>query len=484
MKKWIFYGLSGIGFFSGIHAQYVWVGLPEPHQARAVFFSGPQSPNQLFWELRKDNDKIRIPCNQIDLGVFSCIAHSLSENTDYQYRIISGERSLAQGQFTTLTQSPVSFRFTAGACSFLPGNPIYTYMLQEGGKFHINCGDLHYSDIASTNYKDHLNAFPRVVLSGKPEQAFFAQTPIFYVWDDHDFCGNNSSGPSPCADAAIKAFQLGVPSGNLPLPVDGIHQAFSQGRIRFIMPDLRSNRSHGRLLSETGMQWLENELKNAASANQFPVIVSSVPYLGDESDNWGGAPAQRKKLAGWIKQYFDNKALFICGDAHMAAIDNGENSRLADSDAGPGPVVVQVAALIGFGSDKGGNYSEGGSFPNPVGAMQYASFSVLDDGGNAIAWKISIHRISYISGKQKSLAEYIAVYPMPGNPAALGWNPQTRNLHFEENEIPARYILRNQFGKIVKQDWIHEAGTYTISNENARYLEVSTPSAHWVRTLD
>ena len=464
--------------------QTAWVGLPDAQTAKLVFFSPNPTPGKVVWEISQANERKTIPCVEKYPGVFHCTAQSLLPQTAYSYKVTTENGMAWQGSFVSLNNAPGSFRFTAGACSFLHGNPVYEAMLQTGPQFYINAGDLHYGDIKSDQVADHLHAYTKRVLQGRPEQTFFAQTPLVYVWDDHDFCGNNSGGPSPCGVAAREAFALGIPSGTLPFPEDGIHQSFVQGRIRFILPDLRSSRSPGQLLSQTGLSWLKAELMKAHRAKEFPILVSSVPYLGTDSDSWGGAPDQRKQLAHWIDSLFENQALIIGGDAHMSGIDNGTHSQWNSTSTHRGPVVVQVAALIGFGSDKGGTYSEGGSFPNPLGAMQFASFQVIDDGGNAAAIHVQIHRVSPMKENQKILSSFSFFFPMPlllGHAHAKGLSFSKNEIVLDKEDLPATLWFRNLQGDVIEKHWITQPATIPLPVGKKVYIELQSATQHWVR---
>lgn len=479
----LFFFLTAIFSLPSLLGQMAWVGLSEPQKAKLVFFSMTQGLSNVTWELTHGDARHLVTCKEVAPGVFHALADSLAPQTPYTYKIYTAQGMAFQGSFSTLTTAPVSFRFVAGACSFLHGNPVYEAMLQTGPQFYINAGDLHYGDVKSDQPADHLNAYIKRVLQGRPEQTFFAQTPLVYVWDDHDFCGNNSGGPSPCAVAARKAYALGIPIHQLPLPEDGIHQSFVQGRVRFLLPDLRSGRSPGHLLTATGLSWLKAELIQAQKNQQFPLLVSSVPFLGTDGDSWGGAPQQRELLAHWLDSLFQNNALILGGDAHMAGIDNGTHSQWNKDKTTRGPVVVQAAALIGFGSDKGGTYSEGGAFPNPLGAMQFASFQVIDDGGNAMAIHIQIQRVSPLKETQKILSRFSAFFPMSGAANAEGLKAEKKQLILNEEQLPATLWVRNQTGHVIHKQWITHSENIDLSKYKGHYIELQSAAQHWVRQL-
>jgi len=72
---------------------------------------------------------------------------------------------------------------------------------------------------------------------------------MVYVYDDHDFGPNNADGNSPSKPAAQLAYRQNFP--HYPLPgteSDGtgpVYQAFTYGRVRFILLDLRAEQYPG-----------------------------------------------------------------------------------------------------------------------------------------------------------------------------------------------------------------------------------------------
>ena len=75
----------------------------------------------------------------------------------------------------------------------------------------------------------------------------FRNLPVAYVWDDHDFLGNNSKGADPARQRASSlardAYGIYTPHYALTNPTDGIYQAFEIGRTLFLLTDTRSQKS-------------------------------------------------------------------------------------------------------------------------------------------------------------------------------------------------------------------------------------------------
>lgn len=120
--------------------------------------------------------------------------------------------------------------------------------------FFLHTGDLHYSDIETNDVNLYREAFKKVMGASRQNQ-WFRSVPIAYIWDDHDFGPNDANRTSPSREAAITWYHQEVPHYPLALgnnPKTPAPQAFSVGRVRFIMSDLRSARDpKGTLPAET-----------------------------------------------------------------------------------------------------------------------------------------------------------------------------------------------------------------------------------------
>jgi phosphodiesterase/alkaline phosphatase D-like protein len=227
------------------------------------------------------------------------------------------------------------------------------------------------------------------VLASPAQSALYRAVPLAYVWDDHDFGGNNSTGRSPSRPAALQAYRENVP--HYPLAGDDapIYQAFNVGRVRVLLTDTRSARdpAAGTMLGTEQMAWLMSDLLAARDAYPLVVWVNTSPWIAAPNASarlegtWGAFPDERAELARFVAENHIRNLVMISGDAHMLAIDDGTNNRYADPEGPPGFPVMQAAALDRSGSVKGGPYSEG-TFP---GSGQYGLMRVTDHGGAAVS---------------------------------------------------------------------------------------------------
>lgn len=214
--------------------------------------------------------------------------------------------------------------------------------------------------------------------------------------------------------AAQASYRRNTP--HYPLSVNGpIYQAFSVGRVRVVMLDIRSEQvrkgdahPENQIISETQMQWLFAELATAPTYAAM-VIVSSASWIGAEvkgKESWLGHVRDRERVANFIaSNNLDNVAI-IAGDAHMLAIDDGTNGDYSTVPGSAGIPVMQAAPLANTGSNKGGPYSAGCvayklNFNQHYGTMQVSSVS----GVVSVTWRG--HRV----GIKEPVLTYTAVAP-------------------------------------------------------------------------
>ena len=328
--------------------------------------------------------------------VVSIAMHGLDPATPYYYALeVGGTIDLTKrGRFTTSAASPLTFTFAFGSCALTGSNhTVFNTIRGLNPRFFFHVGDMHYQNIAVDDPALFRSAFDTVLLS-PAQSALYRDIPIAYMWDDHDYGPNNSDATSPARTSARLTYQQYVPhyplvagSGNVP-----IYQAFSVGRVRFIVTDSRSERSPFSVLDSPAKTmlgaaqkaWFKQELLDASGV--YPVIVwaNTLPWIGTTGDDgWYGYTFERRELADFIKDNAIAGLYMISGDAHMLAIDDGANSDYATGGGAAFPV-MHAAALDQGGSVKGGPYSEG-AFP---GGGQFGLMTIEDDGVSpvCIAW--------------------------------------------------------------------------------------------------
>jgi hypothetical protein len=213
-------------------------------------------------------------------------------------------------------------------------------------------GDMHYEDLNTLDVDERLEAYDRVM--GSPSQRLLYMRTIFaYMYDDHDWLGNNQDSEDEAASSVAKrSYTLGIPhyplgSSSSDAADVAKYQAFTIGTVRFIITDLRSEsyRSNeyfpGRMYSAEQKEWLFNELAQAANYD-FVVWVSTRPWTEPVkvgSDSWGGFVSDRDELSAYIAATIGagpRNLLMLSGDNHMVAFDDGSGTDFSGQDAYPG----------------------------------------------------------------------------------------------------------------------------------------------------
>ncbi len=376
-------------------AAFAWSGALTPTSVRVV--AGLKGPSDSAW-VRLDPGPDALPSAtsaafEIVPGgaVVTAEIGGLTPGTEYAYAFEAEGRTLQAGSFRTPEDGPFSFEVAVSGCAVTGSNsPVFDAVRARRPLFFLHLGDMHYLDIGLGHPDLFRRAYGRVLRSPR-QAALYADTPLAYVWDDHDFGPNDSDRTAPGRDAVQQVYRELVP--HYPLPAAGpVYQAFTVGRVRFILTDLRSMRDPRGLGGARTMMgaeqkaWFKREL--LAASRRYPLTVwgSTVPWIGPPSpaaDHWGGFPEERREIADFIADNAVGGLVIVAGDAHMVAMDDGSNSDYASRGGAPIPV-IQAAALDQTGSVKGGPYSEGAypvpsTFPPHPG--QWVSMEVADDGG-------------------------------------------------------------------------------------------------------
>lgn len=346
---------------------------------------------------------------------------SLLPNTEYYYGIeadgVIDTATDAIGRFKTTTAAPHSFRFSIASCNNSGNHPVFYRIKEKDPLFHITHGDFHYGNPNSATDRNVHRAPMEDTLAQPAMKEFLRNGAIAYMWDDHDYCGDNTNSFAVGRTNARLTYQEYVP--HYPLPAGSgdvpIYQSFTAGRVRFILTDLRSERTAPgtSIMGAAQKAWFKNECLAAKTNNQVIVWASSVPWGGDTPiDTWAGFPAERTELSDFFKSTGIQNLLVICGDAHMIAFDDGTNHDFSTGGNNPFKYpVLQAAAVNQVGSFRGGTFSHG-FFSNPTQQHgQYATLDVTDDGGSNISVAITGYRVDS-TGTESVLLTYTINFPV------------------------------------------------------------------------
>ncbi len=330
----------------------------------------------------------------------------LTQDTKYYYAVesdgIADTSADDIGSFKTFHTGYFSYYFTTGSCCLYSDHVVYDVMSNCNPLFCVVIGDLHYANPNSaTDINVHRSPYETQVLSKPRAAAFYKKVPFEYVWDDHDFCGNDCDSSYVGKVNARQAYREYVP--HYPLPAgtgnNAIYQTFTVGRVRYIHTDLRSDRYGTSMMGAQQKTWFKNECIIARDSNQIICWISSVTWNGNLNDNWGGYQAERMELSNFFRDNSIVNMFILCGDAHMLAIDDGSHGDFSNVLSNPYQYpIFNAAALNMTGGYKGGTFSEGGVFPNPsYNWGQFGIVTVNDTGGSSICIDLNGYRTDSIA---------------------------------------------------------------------------------------
>lgn len=300
------------------------------------------------------------------------------------------------GRFQTFPEGASDFQVAFASCARTGStSPVFETIAKTNPNVFLHMGDFHYENIDVADPAARRDAYSAVHAS-ETQAYLYRHFPVGYVWDDHDYLGNNSDGvaDTPARKKArtdarltyqqcVPHYPLALGEGDVP-----IGQAFTLGRVRFILTDMRSEKIPGETMLGTAQKkWFKNEIRQAKSAHPLIVWVSTVPWIGSPSplaDFWAGHDDERRELADFFKaEGLPGRLCILSGDAHMLAIDDGSHGDYATGGGMPIPV-FQAASLDQRPAIKGGPYSH----PPVPGMGQFGLMQVRDDGKDIrVRWK-------------------------------------------------------------------------------------------------
>ena len=159
------------------------------------------------------------------------------------------------------------------------------------------------------------------------------RSPVFTIWDDHDFSTNDSWGgadidvPFWKKDWVFPIFREnwanpGYAGGD---GQPGCWYSFKIGDVDFIMLDCRYYRTSPKetprsMLGPVQKKWLKDQLRNADGT--FKVLCSSVPWdfrtKGDSLDTWNGYKKEHEEILGFIDEQKIEGVVLMSADRHRS----------------------------------------------------------------------------------------------------------------------------------------------------------------------
>ncbi len=383
--------------------------------ARAVVSTSQNLSNPRY------SKSIAVTSETNNMGSFT--VKKLKPNTDYYYGIQSNsvtDTSLTSiGKFKTPKIGAHSYSFTTGACNGDSSNPVWQRIKEKKPNFMLVVGDFHYSNPKTLT--ESRTAYEDKILNVDNTKNLFNEVPLAVIWDDHDFAGNDSNSLFPNKDGARKAYREYIPhypfgdkSTN-----PAIYQSFVIGRVKYIMMDLRSEKTSTTIYSDTQLRWFQDECLLAKKNKQMIAWISSYGLTSDRPDSWGGNRdylKQRNIIFNFLSTNKIENLFIISGDAHMAGIDDGENTdctgiidtnkcKRAANSINPRYPLLQSAALFVKVPSQKGIITNVLPMTGDKAAGQYTKVDVVDDGGDLIEICFTVYRVDS-TAVETELANY------------------------------------------------------------------------------
>lgn len=288
--------------------------------------------------------------------------------------------------------------------SAVSNNPVFDTMREQGAAeqwlWFSHLGDLHYRNISTndvslfrTAYFENFN-FGGLVNPDARQSQFFRSLASTYVWDDHDYGGNDSNRTTASNPAANQVYREWVP--HYPLGSGGstgIYQSWQVGRVLYVSTDSRSFRDPNSdpqspsktLLGTAQKAWFENLLTANAGGAEVLVWQSSSRWIGG-SDTFSSFEHERDELVqmfgdtGWL-----GRMIFMTADEHALSICSGPYNPY-----GRFPMFMFASMDSSYGATNSTAIYDVGQLQ---GRQQYGTMRVTDNGHT-----ISMTGTGYING--------------------------------------------------------------------------------------
>jgi len=268
------------------------------------------------------------------------ILPGLKPNTRYQYQIVLGGREQLPLPLPTFITSPPpdsaeKLRIVFGSCVGRTNSaaaPSWGELAarreldDDDGRFDVllMLGDNHYGD---TTNMDHLRLHYMTHRLSAGWRDLAAKTPIYAIWDDHDFGPNNSDGTEPGKDNSLRAFRDFWPNpacGEADNP--GCYFTFTRGQVQFFMLDCRYHRSpdampdgpEKAMLGTKQIEWLKRELLASKATIKILATGSEWQTFGS-NDAWNLYRHERDLLLKWIEENQLKGIILLSGDRHVSS---------------------------------------------------------------------------------------------------------------------------------------------------------------------
>jgi len=278
--------------------------------------------------------------------------YGLESDTTYYYRLRVGNIKEYEriGTFRTfpLEGEPASFRFAIAADALSQSSSsVYSEIRFQKPRFFLHLGNFHHAALKENSIETYFETYRQAFTSANQSE-LYAAIPLVYTWDRLDFGGSADrlSSSAPAAHAAYRHYLPHYPLSPEPdadiyapptppsIEVGPINQAFSYGRVRFIILDSRTARDpveipdgpEKSMLGAPQLEWLKRELLHSGPTHPLIFIATSTAWHGTDaagSDDWARYDHERTQIASWIKANNITGLCFLSGNGGSLASNDG-----------------------------------------------------------------------------------------------------------------------------------------------------------------
>jgi alkaline phosphatase D len=310
----------------------VWVRTVGESAVQVIYSLSPSmNPNQFsqkFYSQKLQDYTATIPLT------------NLQPNTTYYIQLIVDNQIVTQNHsshFQTYPSDGSAVNIKIGFGGGAGYTPKYEYMWNTIKDHELNSflflGDNVYIDTPEVPETQKYCYYRRQ--SQLSYRNFTATTPIYAIWDDHDFGDNDCTSTLAINDPIWKPDVLDIFKQNFPNPSygngntnPGVWFNFSIGDVDIIMLDCRYYRQNPNKITNPSMlgpdqkAWLLKTLNESTAT--FKIIASSVPWASGtkpgSKDTWDGFPQEREEIFSFIETNKVEGMLFLSADRHRSDI--------------------------------------------------------------------------------------------------------------------------------------------------------------------
>jgi len=259
----------------------------------------------------------------------------LKPRTRYIYKVVmNGEPVGEEHSFQTFAKTGESLFFSVGFGGGAGYTPQHERMWNTVKSRHpeafLLLGDNVYIDHPTLPDVQRYCYYRR---QSRPEyRRFISSTPIYSIWDDHDFTTNDGWGGPDVDNPSwkIPVWELFRQNWVNPAYGEGVKAPgcwyeFNIGDVQFIMLDGRYYRTnprerHASMLGPVQKEWLFETL--LASKSTFIVLASPVPWSQGTKpgslDTWDGFPEEREEIFEAIEKHRIEGIILLSADRHRS----------------------------------------------------------------------------------------------------------------------------------------------------------------------